>query len=184
MNKIILIAVILTLAVSNSCMNKEYTNPTYQDSEIEEDVGTTNRTNPNAPKVIESTEITSFSCTFSALALAEELELGNCEYILEAELEDKTVTGKYRKYTRYGENEEKIFKTDASFMSELQEIVAKYNLANHNGLSVTVHGLPDMYGAELHIIYASGETIYASDNQSCFLSLEAMDDLVKLFSKQ
>lgn len=181
MNKIVLIALILALAVSNSCMDKEYITPAYQYPEIEEDGGTTNRTDPNAPKVIESTEITSFTCIFSTLDLAEETELGNCKYMLEASVKDKIVIGKY---TRYGETEDRNFETDSYFMIELQKIVAKYNFAKHNGLSVTVHGLPDMYGAELHIMYASGETIYASDNQSCFLSFEAMEDLVNLFSKQ
>jgi len=39
-----------------------------------------------------------------------------------------------------------------------------------------------MYGAKLDIQYASGESIYAYDNQDCFIPLEAMQELVELFS--
>lgn len=39
-----------------------------------------------------------------------------------------------------------------------------------------------MYGAKLDIKYASGESIYAHDNQDCFISLDAMNELVELFS--
>ena len=42
-------------------------------------------------------------------------------------------------------------------------------------------GLPPDYGVKLDIQYASGESIRASNNQDCFLSLEAMEELISLF---
>ena len=73
---------------------------------------------------------------------------------------------------------------DASFLEALQEVVSRHDLAAHNGFVHTVSGLPEMYGARLDIRYASGESIYAHDNQSCFLALEAMLDLSALFMAQ
>lgn len=66
-------------------------------------------------------------------------------------------------------------------MSKLQEIVSKYDLAKHNGYTHHVSGLPDMYGDYIDIKYASGESIYASDNQSGFLAQEAAMELINLF---
>ena len=67
-------------------------------------------------------------------------------------------------------------------MTSLQEIVSKYDFAQYNGYISKVSGLPHMYGAKLDIKYASGERIYAHDNQDCFISLDAMNELVELFS--
>ena len=67
-------------------------------------------------------------------------------------------------------------------MTSLQEIVSKYDFAQYNGYISKVSGLPHMYGAKLDIKYASGESIYAHDNQDCFISLDAMNELVELFS--
>ena len=66
-------------------------------------------------------------------------------------------------------------------MMRLWKIVSKYDFAQHNGYVSKVSGLPHMYGAKLDIRYASGESIYAYDNQDCFIPLEAMRELVELF---
>ena len=39
-----------------------------------------------------------------------------------------------------------------------------------------------MYGEQIDIKYASGESIYAHDNQDGFLQMEAMVELIELFS--
>ena len=39
-----------------------------------------------------------------------------------------------------------------------------------------------MYGEQIDIKYASGESIYAHDNQDGFLQTEAMVELIELFS--
>lgn len=80
-----------------------------------------------------------------------------------------------------GAGDKSEFEADLSFMTKLQDIVSKYDFAQYNGYSHHVSGLPDMYGECIDIKYASGESIYASDNQSGFIPFEAIKNLVKLF---
>ena len=68
-------------------------------------------------------------------------------------------------------------------MTNLQEIVSKYNFAQYNGYISKVSGLPDMYGAKIDIKYASGESIYAHDNQDWFIPFEAIEELVRIFEE-
>ena len=68
-------------------------------------------------------------------------------------------------------------------MTNLQEIVSKYNFAQYNGYISKVSGLPDMYGAKIDIKYASGESIYAYDNQDWFIPFEAIEELVRIFEE-
>ena len=137
-----------------------------------------------SPKVVESTEIVSFKCEFSLLAavLEEESELNGRIYTLDAELDDGTVKCKIDWYGRESSSVPREFTADASFMTSLQEIVSKYDFAQHNGYESVVSGLPHMYGAKLDIKYASGESIYAYDNQDCFISIDAIKELVEIFN--
>ena len=142
------------------------------------DGGVRHQEDTDAPKVIASTQIVSFSCEFSAYDLA---------------MDSSPIAGRY--HTLYAAQnggtyeargggtvyDERKFTPDKAFFDRLQQIVAKYDLAQYNGKSYTVSGLPPDYGAKLNIRYASGESIYASNNQSCFLPVEAMEDLVNLF---
>jgi len=73
-------------------------------------------------------------------------------------------------------------KADVDFMTRLQEIIAKYNLATYNGTNYFVSGISDEYGAKISVLYDSGEEIYATDNQDCFLPVGAMSELIELFS--
>ena len=136
------------------------------------------------PKTIDSTEITSFVCEFSliAAALEEESELDGRVYSLNAVLKNEAVECVIEWYNRFGENEKHEFTSDLSFMASLQKIISEYNFASLNGYSCRVSGLPDMYGAKLDILYESGESIYAYDNQDCFISFEAMKSLIELFT--
>ena len=142
------------------------------------DGGQTHYVNENAPKVVESEEITFFSCEFSTTNVP---------------LNESPVSGRY--YTLYaGENRGSFeargggdvyavrsFVPDTAFFAQLQQIVAKYDLAQYNGEFYTVAGLPPDLGAKLNIRYVSDEQICASNNQSCFLPLEAIEELVYLF---
>ena len=138
-----------------------------------------------SPKVIESTEIVSFECEFSLIAavLEEESELDGRNYKLSAVLEDGAVKSKFKWRDRAGGGEEHDFSADASFMTSLQELVSKYNFAQYNGYISKVSGLPDMYGAKIDIAYASGESIYAHNNQDCFIPFETIEELIELFNK-
>ena len=137
----------------------------------------------DSPKVVESTKIVSFKCEFSLLAavLEEESELNGRIYTLDAELDDETVKCKIDCYGRESSSVPREFTADVSFMKKLQAIVEKYDFAQHNGYISKVSGLPHMYGAKLDIKYASGESIYAYNNQDCFISIDAIKELVELF---
>lgn len=138
----------------------------------------------DAPKVIESTRITSFSCDFSGYTMSRtDTRLAGRKYRLEAVLTDGKVTGSYYAYNSDG-GEPAAFTADETFMESLQQIVAAHDLAQYNGQSYTVSGLAPDYGAKLSIGYDSGESIYASNNQSCFLSFAALEALESLFAAQ
>ena len=137
----------------------------------------------NSPKVIESTEIISFEFEVSLynIVVEEESELVGRNYKLSAVLEDGAVKSKIKWRDRAGGGAEHDFSANASFMTSLQEIVSKYNFAKYNGYVSKVSGLPDMYGAKIDIAYASGENIYAHNNQDCFVPFEAVKELIELF---
>lgn len=151
---------------------------------VEADGGVQNDTSYDAPKTIESTQIIAFSCEFSGFTMDEkDTRLAGQAFQLEAKLENGAVKGSYHAYTRY-DGEKKPFRASHSFMDALQKVVAEHDLAQHNGLSYRVSGLPEGYGATLSVTYASGESIHASNNQSCFLSIDAMEALEALFYAQ
>ncbi len=145
----------------------------------------TRNSGEDSPKVIESTDIISFHCELSFIATVfdEENGLEGKVYKMSAALEDGTVKAKIDWHDRSGNGDKAEFEADVSFMSKLQEIVSKYDLAKHNGYTHHVSGLPDMYGEQIDIKYASGESIYAHDNQDGFLPMEAMEELIELFNK-
>ncbi|MBQ8836628.1 MAG: hypothetical protein IJ002_03865 [Clostridia bacterium] len=138
----------------------------------------------DSPKVIESTEIISFEFEVSlyTIVLEEESELDGRNYKLSAVLEDGAVKSKIKWRDRAGAGEEHDFTADASFMTSLQEIISKYDFAQYNGYISKASGLPDMYGAKIDINYASSERIYAHDNQDCFISIDAIKELIELFN--
>ena len=144
----------------------------------------TRNSGDDSPKVIESTEIISYGSEFSFISsfFDEESKLAGKVYKLSAVMEDDTVKAKFDWHDRAGNGDKYEFQTDSSFMTKLQKIVSKYDLAKHNGYTHHVSGLPDMYGEQIDIKYASGESIYAHDNQDGFLQMEAMVELIELFS--
>ena len=109
-------------------------------------------------------------------------EFGHRVYKLEARRDHGTVHCTYDWYDRIT-SEKVTFETDVSFLEILQKTVSGYDLAKHNGFCHSVSGLPDMYGDCLDIVYDSGETIYASDNQSGFLGSSVRAELITLFAE-
>ncbi|MBQ3031186.1 MAG: hypothetical protein IJD29_01695, partial [Anaerotignum sp.] len=157
MKKHLLLLLLLAVVLCIGCSPKEIT-----EEPMEEDGVVRDNSDPDAPKVIESDFIISFLCEFSALdRMEEDTYLSGKNYRLEARLKDGAVKGHYSPYGTHGEDI--LFAADHSFMYELQEVVSRYDLAQYNGMDVSVSGLPEMYGASLQIVYASGESISASD---------------------
>lgn len=145
------------------------------------DGGINKRIHRDAPKTIVSENIIHFKCEFSTVAIADEIPIEQGVYTLCAVLKDGAVRGEYKMRTRQGDGVQFLFRESHRFMSELQKIVRKYDFAKFNGEEYSVSGLPDMYGAKIHIVYASGESIDSSNNQSNFLPDEAMTELVEHF---
>ena len=139
----------------------------------------------DVPKAVESDEITEFHTILSLLTRSEAEDEKHRIYMrvytLDAVLANGEVRIKYDWYDRHGNSDTAEYKADADFMAKLQEIVIAHNFAQYNGYYYKVSGLPDMYGELLDIVYASGEQIYAYDNQSSFLSFEAAKELILLF---
>lgn len=146
-----------------------------------EDGGVQKRIDRNAPKNIVSENIIAFDCVFSTVAIADDIPVEHGIYTLFARLKDGAVRGEYKMRTRNGKGEQFQFRASHAFLRNVQMIVSTYDFAKFNGEEYSVSGLPDMYGAKVSIVYASGERIYASDNQSNFLPIEAMTELVRLF---
>ena len=149
------------------------------------DGGVVRQEQADVPKVIESTEIVEFHAEISLTTLCDVDEqihrVHRGVYKLDAVLENGEVLVKYDWHDHLGRGEKTEYKADADFMDRLQEIVTAYNFAQHNGYFYKVSGLPDMYGELLDVVYASGEQIYAYDNQGGFLSYEADEELILLF---
>lgn len=132
----------------------------------------------DAPKTITSTQIISFHCEFSAAHLQlDGSPIARWYYTLHAAQDGANYEAR-GDGTVYNERE---FIPDKAFFDDLQQIAAKYDFAQYNGQYYTVSGLPPDHGAKLEILYDSEESIRCSNNQSCFLPLEAMEELVSLF---
>lgn len=156
-------------------------------ADIEEDGGVRNNSDLGASKVIRSTEIKTFSCYFSTLALAEEHCLGSFDYytMKATRKEDGSVEGFYYPAYRHSSKDRAYtFYSDNTFLEKLQTIVSDYDLVQYNGMDLMVSALPDQYGVDLSIEYDSGETIKAYNNQENFLSFEAMRALKELFRSE
>ncbi|MBR2951128.1 MAG: hypothetical protein IKC46_14930 [Lachnospiraceae bacterium] len=183
MKKMVWVSILLLLIMAVLAGCTQHSTPKTEDAE--EDGYRRDNTDYEASKTITSDEMVSFECFFSTVPFEETdtgLECGS--YRFSAVLSKDQVTGKYRMLSRYGDEIQEEFLADAAFMQHLQTIVKEYSLAENNGHYVEVKGLPDMYGAELDVVYASGETISAYDNEDGFLSLAAMEAIEELFRKQ
>lgn len=141
-----------------------------------------NYTDPLAPKEIMSKEITEFDAKISAISSADE-ELSGKVFSFKATVGAEKVSAKYSCRLRGRGVSDCSFEADKSFMKKLYTVVSKYDLAQYNGYYHHVSGLPDMYGANISVSFASGESIHAEDNQSCFVGNEALKELTVLFEK-
>jgi len=151
---------------------------------MEIDGGVTKKVAKNAPKHIESTHIIKFCVEMSTVADAENDEYCGNVYNLNAVLENGAVKGEYKCRDRYGDALEQSFSESVEFMQRLYCIINEYDFARYNGEYFFVAGLPDNYGALVDIKFASGEQIYASDNESNFIPREAVIKLVDLFKSR
>lgn len=149
-----------------------------------EDGGIRDQSDSSAPKVIQSGEITDFSWTLSAAALGEQTPLGDQSYRLRAKRNGEQVLGSYEARNDAGEQQSWEFTASGDFLARLNALIKRHHLARFNGTAVTVEGLPEGYGTKLRVLYASGETICAQDNQEGILDLDAAIAIEAIFRSQ
>ena len=149
---------------------------------MEIDGGTRIRRDTDAPKEITSRELIRFSCRFSGLSLMEEdTQLPRGVYDFGAARGEQgvecTVSCSNPKVL---DGERKEWRTDG-ILTEIDALLRKHNVAQHNGNYYKVSGLPDFYGAKVDAEYASGETLYCYNNQDPFLPVSFVQELCCLF---
>ncbi|MBR6676445.1 MAG: hypothetical protein IKL24_03835 [Clostridia bacterium] len=137
----------------------------------------------DAPKVMRSTEMVSFDCSFSTVADCDRSRLSGMIFRLCARLCGESVQGEYSCRGRDRENIKKAFVAPRSFMKELYNIASENDLFSHNGHHYRVSGLPPHFGASLEIEFASGESVSAGNNQTNFISRKSGEELEALFAK-
>jgi len=120
--------------------------------------GRTDKSDPDAPKVIESTEITEFSVAFF---LAERWT-GEDDHRFDFEVKPDE-NGVLTAYEHYSGIQHLA---DEDLLNALQEVIVQNNLAMMNGIYEVTAGLPPEYQPRiLKVKYASGETLsYTVDN--------------------
>lgn len=152
--------------------------PAPAEEEIPKPGGTDDYTDYNASKTVASTQIVAFSCETSLL----NFDLRENAVLLPPRYEFSAVReGDQVKCTCARVGEERTFTAGTAFLDQLQAIAARHDFAAQNGQSVYTHGLPEDFGTTLKVEYASGEAIRAANNQSPLLSVEAVEDLARLF---
>ena len=150
--------------------------------------GGIHRTQENmSQKTIHSTQVISFECEFSLVSFGfnkdEKDKEWNGVFELSAELVGSRAHCHYVHSKRRDGTIDKTFDADCALLDELEKVIREEDLARFNGYSSHTSGLPDMYGANLTVYYASGEHIYTSNNQDVDLPLSALRAFKAIFEK-
>ncbi|MBQ1467675.1 MAG: hypothetical protein IIZ27_04290 [Solobacterium sp.] len=113
--------------------------------------GTTNKTDPDAPKVIQSKDITEFQASFFlANRWAGEEEH---DFQFQIQEENGVLTASEKIMNIHAQADEQLLK-------DLQAVIDKYDLASMNGVYEVTAGLaPECQEREFNVVYASGETL-------------------------
>lgn len=152
------------------------------DEATTEDGSATQKAPVSTHKEIESETIISFFLDFSTLYEEGDISMGKKQWKLRADFDGETVLGTYKSFDSMS-NDDRRFEADAQFMNKLMEIIKTYDLASFDGLDNETKGISDEYGATFSIMFESGESLYARDNEENFIPLEAEDAFVQLFAE-
>jgi len=141
--------------------------------------GTDTYFNKEAPTEIKSNDLVFFSVAsaFKSTWTNKNDFIDFCAFV--APVKDGFFT--YFRYSTINDNiESSLAVVDANPLPRLAELVGNYRLALNNGKSSFTHGLPENFGGSVDIKYASGESIYYSDNSSPVFSYEFAKDVLKV----
>ncbi len=154
-----------------------------KDPDIEPTGSRYNHTWINAPKVIESKEITSFRYKFCFSSHQEwdkrDVPYFNCSFWVDRDGKQAHCRGWCGLYE--GFRFEFDFKTSLSILDDLQKIMDAHDVASVNGIAVGAYGLPPDVGSNLDVIYASGERIYSADSSGQILREKVNMDIHDFF---
>ena len=148
-----------------------------------EDGGHFSNTDVNAPKKIESTQLTDIEC--DCFVEDSENEVFG-RYCLNAQAEEGSVKGCFE----FREMDSPLvsvgfpFETDASFMDRLDEILRRYDAAQYNGIYEEEIGIDPEHSFSFRAVYASGEEISCYDNAGPCFPMELMKELADLFCQE
>jgi len=122
------------------------------EAEIEEDGGSRDHSNPNAPKSIRSREIVALSVHFW---LWDEHDSQGDGYVFDIRQEGDSFL-----LTASG-GAKGTAQINTAFLDKTQQIMEKHDMARLNGISRTTSGLPVEFSpCSLTVDYASGERLY------------------------
>ncbi|NLP48904.1 MAG: hypothetical protein GX345_08215 [Clostridiales bacterium] len=137
----------------------------------------------NAVKTIVSKEITEFEFKSQGSFLGQDQNKRACDFcnfkLIRKNNEALCHTYGY-KYDEVVFKDE--FSVPISSLDDLQELVDRHELAKLNGTGGYTDGLPQDFGSTLMIKYASGEMIYASDNNTPIVPVKASLDIFNFFA--
>ena len=150
--------------------------------------GTTSSYDKKAPKRIKSGEMIFFSAT-SALGYGDAAPDGREPIAYVSAFAAPAAEGTFLYLStgdsfrrRDGKSETWALVREDVF-SSLVALVREHDLAKNNGYHSTTHGLPENFGGDVDIRYASGERISFSNNQTPVLSLRCGEAIADLFGK-
>lgn len=120
--------------------------------------GITDQTDPSAPKVIESKELTLFSTAFYLTDRYDSSRDGFYSYKLSSNEQGQLVL-------KTSSPSEIEIPVDSSVFVGVQEIIDRFELVKSNGVYRVTAGLPPEYSPwSVHAVYASGETLDFYEN--------------------
>ena len=149
--------------------------------------GTYETQRKSAPTEIESDDMTSFSaeCSFRCVSFPDDIPDEERITFLSAfavKVEGGSFLVLNMQVGYYGERTPpKAAYIGKDIFPELVALVKEHKLAKNNGRHSNTAGLPENFGGEVDIRYASGERIDYSNNQCPILSLEATAAIAKVF---
>ncbi len=140
--------------------------------------GSTTTFAEDAPTEIKSREIVRLDCCCSFRTVASPDPKYRYIAAFAAKVDDGALAGYVCENRFREERETELGVVSDAVFEKLIAIVDEYRFAADNGRSHTTHGLPENFGGHISVDYASGESIYTSDNQSPVMSGKAGAALV------
>lgn len=163
MKKYLVLTLCLFIACLIGCKGNTNTdkedNKNDNENENEEPIcgGVTNKTNYDAPKVINSDKLVSFSVGFYHEDKYDKSEGRYYTFVLEPDTSGKIIL----KDSYVGEG----FEVPESVFDGVSKIIKKYDLAKANGVNKITAGLPPEYEeCDFTAVYDSGESISFAEN--------------------